>query len=126
MTRWLIWFWIGLALCGCHVAGRAAAPTSNTDCPAPDPCDDAGSDSQMIPAYGPVPTVRLAEKHPLWPGCPASLQVMARLHPIAFHAVRPDETPDSDTDPSDWFCDPPEAPLLRAGPLRPARDVAAR
>jgi hypothetical protein len=40
---------------------------------------------------------------------------MARLRPIVFQAVRPDAEPETDPDPSDWVCDPPEDPLLRAG-----------
>jgi hypothetical protein len=63
---------------------------------------------------------------PLFPGCPNTLQVKAQLRGIAFHAVRPDAEPETGDDPSDWDCDAPEAPLLRAWRWLPDRNLAAR
>jgi hypothetical protein len=50
---------------------------------------------------------------------------MARRRAIVFRAARPDNEPTDDSDPSDWECDPPEAPLLRAW-VRPGGDLATR
>jgi len=50
---------------------------------------------------------------------------MALVRPIVFHAVKPGEEPETDPDPSDFVCDSPEAPLLRAW-RRPAEDFAGR
>jgi hypothetical protein len=110
MSRWLIWLLIGIALCACQTRGNSALG----DCPdALGPCDEAGK--ERSPRFA-APVVALAATKPLWPGCPSTLQVMAPLHRIVFHAVRPQEQPDTSPDnPSDWVCEAPEAPLLRAG-----------
>jgi hypothetical protein len=51
---------------------------------------------------------------------------MATSHLISFHAERPSEAPETtDPDPSDWVCEGPEAPLLRAA-RTPLRDLAVR
>jgi hypothetical protein len=99
---------------------------SDVNCPSYNPCDDPDPEARLPLGPVPGPVVTLAAWHPLWPGCPSTLQVMARLRPIAFQAVRPDEAPETAPDPSDWVCDPPEAPLLRAGRGRPDQDLAAR
>jgi hypothetical protein len=119
MNRWLIWLLIGVGLCGCQMGG---GPVSD-DCPAPDPCDDTSQAAQPLFA---APGVTLAAGRPLWPGCPSTLQVMARPYPIVFRAVRPEEPPETDPDPSDWVCGAPDAPLLRAGTRRTNQAVASR
>lgn len=125
MSRWPIWVLACLALCGCQTAGGPIAPVSSVDCPQPTLCDDPESDSLLqAPATGPL-VIKTAWR-PLFPGCPTTLQVKARLHPIAFNAVRPEVAPETGNDPSDWDCDPPEAPLLRAWRWRPEQDLAAR
>ena len=118
MDRWLIWWLIGVGLCGCQM-GRG--PVS-VDCPALDPCDDS---ARVVRPLLAEPGVTLAAARPLWPGCPASLQVMAQPHPIVFRAVRPEDEPERAPDPSDWVCEGPEAPLLRAG-RGAGQDVARR
>jgi hypothetical protein len=55
----------------------------------------------------------MAAYHPLFLGCPATMQVMARPRPIALTSG-PRDAPSTSSDPSDLVCDPPEAPLLRA------------
>jgi hypothetical protein len=107
MNRWLIRLLAGIALCGCQAGGR---PVS-TDCPEPDPCGDTGHDARPLFT---MPEVTLATAPPLWPGCPSTLQVLARPHAIVFRAIRPTEEPETAADPSDWVCEGPEAPLLRA------------
>ena len=68
----------------------------------------------------------LQAEYELLPGCPSSLQVMARPHPIVYQAVRPDKTPeDPSTDPSDSVCEGPEPGLMRAS-RRPDRELATR
>jgi hypothetical protein len=101
-------------------------PVSSADCPQPTLCDDPESDSLLLQAPGSGSRVVQAAWRPIFPGCPTTLQVKAQMRHIAFKAVRPDQEPDTDTDPSDWGCDPPEAPLLRAWRWRPDRDLAAR
>ena len=105
-----------LALGGCQTG---PASVSNEPCPNINPCDD--TDSRLLPAAptrrpATVPVAaRLTAGLPLWPGCPATLQVMAPPRPIAFQSVHPVETPKTTgSDPSDWVCEGPEAPLLRA------------
>jgi hypothetical protein len=123
MNPWLICLLAGLALCGCQAAG---GPVSD-DCPSPNPCDDPGQESWRLPGTIPGRAATLAAWQPLWPGCPSTLQVMARPHPIVFRAVRPDEVvPDRASDPSDWDCELPEEPLLRADGSHPGKDVANR
>jgi hypothetical protein len=120
MSRWPIWALACAALCGCQVASL-----SLDDCPAPTLCEDPGSDARLLPGPGPRPLVRQADYRPLKPGCPSTLQVLARVHRIAFQAIRPEEeAPDDASDPSDFVCTPPEAPLMRAE--RRHRDFAAR
>jgi hypothetical protein len=119
MHRWLIWLLAGISLCGCQVGGGPVL----VDCPSPDPCDDTG---QEAPPLFAAPAVTFAAARPLWPGCPSTLQVMARPHPIVFRAIRPDDEPETAPEPSDWVCDGPDAPLLRAGRWAPAQDVARR
>lgn len=125
MNRWpIIWLLGCLALCGCQASGRVAPRTD--DCPSFNPCDDPDTDARLLgkPTPG-MPVVTPVAYQPLWPGCPATLHVMARLRPVSFHAVRPGENPEPASDPSDWVCDPPEAPLLRAG-RRPDNELTAR
>jgi hypothetical protein len=121
MNRRLIWFLAGLALCGCQMGG---GPVSD-DCPSPNPCDDLGQQGRLPLSPSPLPTTPAAWR-PLWPGCPSTLQVMARPSPIVFRTVRPEEAPETAPDPFDWVCEPPEAPLLRAGRQRPDQDAAVR
>jgi hypothetical protein len=116
MNRWLIWLLAGIALCGCQMRGGAASE----DCPAPDPCDETG---QVV---RPLFTATLTAARPLWPGCPSTLQGMARPHPIVFRAVRPEDEPETAPDPSDWVCEGPEAPLLRTRRGGAGQDVARR
>jgi hypothetical protein len=109
LTRFLLCF----ALCGCQawLAGK-----SDDSCPANIGCDEPSNDTRLIPGNAGRPKVVVAEYRPLWPGCPGSLQVMARLHPIVFQAARGDpESPATVDDPSDWVCEPPEPSLMRAG-----------
>ena len=116
MTRWPILLLTYLSLASCQMAGGPSAPLSDTDCPGPHPCDDPDADSRLL--FGPIQRLpaTVAEYRPLKPGCPTTLQVMAWLRPIAFHAARPDAAADTPSnDPSDFTCGPPEAPLLRAG-----------
>jgi hypothetical protein len=127
MNRWPIWVLACLALCGCQ---SGPASVSNEPCPNINPCDDTDSrllpPGFLLPGTTPVPVAALATGLPLWPGCPTTLQVMATPHRIAVHAVRPSETPETTApDPSDWVCEGPEAPLMRAH-LRPEHDLAAR
>jgi len=122
MNRWPIWFLAGLALCGCQIAG---GPVS-TDCPSPNPCDDPGQEARLLLGQAPQPVATLVAWRTLWPGCPSTLQAMVRGHPIVFQTVRPEEAPETAPDPSDWVCEPPEAPLMRAGRQRPDHDVAIR
>ncbi len=126
MNRWSIWFALCLAVCGCQSIGGPPAPVSD-DCPSPGPCDDPDTESWLPSGPGSAAVATLAEWHPPWPGCSSTLQVMARsrLHSIVFRAVRPDEVPNSPSDPSDWVCAPPDAPLLRAMD-RSGQHLAAR
>jgi hypothetical protein len=126
MSRWPIRILVCVALCGCQSAQGPDGSRSDADCPTLSPCDDPSSESLLPPGSDLKPAVTQAAWHPIWPGCPTTLQVMARLHPIAFRAVRPLAAPEPDTDPSDWVCDPPEVPLLRAGRWRPDQNLAAR
>jgi hypothetical protein len=122
MNRWPILALACFGLCGCQ-AGGIGAPLSNVDCPSPNPCDDPDSDALLGP--GPL-TVRVAYQ-PLKPGCPSTLQVMARLRPVAFQATRSRTAPDeSDPDQYDSVCAPPDPPLLRAGHWPPGRTFATR
>jgi hypothetical protein len=127
MNRWPISVLACVVLCGCQLTAGPAAPVSNMDCPTPSPCDDSSSESWMPAKSAPVAVVALAAYKPFWPGCPTTLQVMARPapRPIAFKAVRPEE-PETAPDPSDWVCDPPEAPLLRAGRQPVGQGLASR
>src|SRR5580658_7956972 len=117
MSRWPIRMLACLALCGCQTA---ELPVSSADCPQPTLCDDPESDALLLQR----PAVVQTAWQPLFPGCPTTLQVKARLRHIAFKAVRPDQEPDTDTDPSDSGCDPPEAPLLRTWRWRRDQDIA--
>jgi hypothetical protein len=119
MNRRLIWLLVVVGLCACQTGG---GPVSS-DCPSLNPCDEAGQDVRPLFA---APVVTLATAMPLWPGCPSTLQVMARPHPIVFRAVRPDEEPETAPDPSDWVCEMPEAPLLRTDWPRSGQAVAGR
>ena len=119
MNWWLIWSVIGVVLCGCQTGGRSASD----DCPAPSPCDEAGQ--ERWPLFT-VPVATFAVARPLWPGCPSTLQVMARPFPIVFRAVRPDDEAEPAPDSADWHCELPEAPLLRADRRHPGQDVAGR
>jgi hypothetical protein len=116
MNRWLIWLLTSIALGGCQAGGR---PVS-TDCPQPDPCSATREGARPLFA---AREVTLADALPLWPGCPSTLQVLARPHPIVFRAVT--EEPQTAADPSDWVCESPEAPLLRAR-RGSGQDVARR
>jgi hypothetical protein len=122
MSRWPIWALAYAALCGCQ-----AATLSQDDCPAPTLCEDPGSDARLLPGPNARAVVTQADYRPLKPGCPSTLQVMAQVHRIAFQAVRPEEEmPDDATDPSDFVCAPPEAPLMRTERRPRDRDFAAR
>jgi len=127
MKRRPIWVLVCLASVGCQTV---PASVSNDPCPNIDPCDDTDSrllppDPTGMPAPAPV-AARLTAGLPLWPGCPATLQVMAAPHSIDFHAFRPGEAPETTgPDPSDWVCEGPEAPLMRAA-RRPEHAFAAR
>jgi hypothetical protein len=122
MKRWPILALVCFGLCGCQ-AGRIGASMSNLDCPSPNPCDDP--DSEALLGTGPT-TIKVAYR-PLKPGCPSTLQVMARLHPVAFQATRPRTAPEeSDPDQYESVCAPPDAPLLRAGPWHLGRTLATR
>jgi hypothetical protein len=132
MNRWPIWVLACLAFGGCQTG---PASVSNEPCPNINPCDDTDSrlrppaplsPPRLPPGPTPVPVAAFASGLPLWPGCPTTLQVMATPHRITFHAVRPSEEPETtDPDPSDWVCEEPEAPLLRAG-RAPEHDLAVR
>ena len=127
MHRWPIRLLICVALYGCATVNRPPTPVSDVDCPTPSPCDDPDQDALLRPGPKFRPAALQVAYRPLWPGCPTTLQVMARLHSIAFQAVRPsDEDADAPSDPSDWTCDPPDAPLLRAGRFRPDQNLATR
>jgi hypothetical protein len=117
MNQWPIWVLACLGLCGCQPPG----PVSDEPCPSPSPCYDEDFETRLL--RGPGTLVREAAYRRLWPGCPETIQVMARMRPVVFKAVRPDNEPDNDADPSDWACDPPEAPLLRAGRDREGRQL---
>lgn len=119
MNRRLIWLSIGVGLGGCQMGGSHVLE----DCPSPDPCDDTG---QVVRPLFAAPAPALAAARPLWPGCPSTLQVMARPHPIVFRAIRPGEEPETAPDPSDWVCEGPEAPLLRARRGGSGQDVVRR
>jgi hypothetical protein len=125
MRRWPIRILTCLALCGCQPSSRLAAPLSDVDCPSPNPCDDPGTEARLIPVPVPRPELILADYKPLKPGCPTTLQVMASPRPIAF-GLRLGVSPDAATGPTDFFCQPPEAPLLRAGPRRQGQNLASR
>jgi hypothetical protein len=114
MNRRLIWVLACLVLCGCQTASEPAAPVSDVDCPSPRPCDDTDPQAWLPvgPALGPVLTP--TAYHPLSPLCPPTTQVVVWLRSIAFPSVRPPNEPQNWHDPSDYDCDPPEAPLLRA------------
>src|SRR5580704_13897674 len=94
MNRWPIWILV-LALCGCQApdAGR-----SDADCPTPSLCGDPDSDARLAPA----PPTSLANWAPVWPGCPTTLQVMARAHPIVFHTIGPAPEPATAPDDAEW------------------------
>jgi hypothetical protein len=113
MNRFPIWVLACIALCGCQSASGPAGPMSDEPCPSPSPCYDSDFDARLL--LGPGTLVAEAVYRQLWPGCPATIQVMARMRPVVYKAVRPDNEPPTDSDPSDWACDPPEPPLLRAG-----------
>jgi hypothetical protein len=121
MNRRALCMSLSLALAGCQsLFGPSAA--SDDSCPANVACDDDDTDAWS----GPGPALHLADYQPLRPGCPTTHQVMARLHPIVFSAVRPDgESNSAPDDPSDWACEPPEPQLLRAQ-RGGTRTVAAR
>ena len=126
MHRWPIWVLACTALCGCQ-----AGLTRDDSCPYLILCEDPGSDAMLRMGSPPLGStsrrvVTRAAWQPPRPGCPTSLQVMPRPAQIVFHAVKPDEAPDAPSDPSDWACEPPEAPLLRAGTWRSGRHLAAR
>jgi hypothetical protein len=117
MNRRPIWVPLCLALCGCQTIGGPVAPVLD-DCPNISPCDDdPDTDARLLLSHTPGPVVIQADWRPPLPGCPTTLQVMARLH-----RDEPDETA---PDPSDYVCEPPEAPLLRAR-LRSDKDLAVR
>jgi hypothetical protein len=122
MTRWPILVVTSLALCGCQTGGGQAARGSD-DCPAPTLCGDPDPEAALPLGAA---SGQFAVWRPLFPGCPSTLQVMARPHPIVYRAVRPLEAPQTGGDPSDWVCDPPEAPLLRAMRWRSDQDLATR
>ena len=105
MQRWLIWLPVGVVLCGCQARGSVS-----DDCPTLSPCDEAGL--EVWPSVR-MPVETLVASKPLWPGCPPTLQVIARPHPIAYRAIRPAPEQEAVPDPSDWVCEAPEAPLLR-------------
>jgi hypothetical protein len=126
MNRWPLWLLACLLQCGCHAAGRPPAPMSYEPCPSPGPCDDPDQDAWFPPGPFRGSTATLADNQRLIPGCPATLQVMARPHPIVFQAVTPEAEPDTDPDPADLVCDPREAPLLRAEGQRLDHDLATR
>ena len=121
MHRWLIWFPASVILCGCQFAQQ---PMSD-DCLPPNPCYESGSEERLPVGAAPGPVVTLADLRPLWPGCPSTLQVMLRPHPILYHAARPADQPETAADPSDWFCAPPDPPLLRATRPRSGPGVTA-
>jgi hypothetical protein len=123
MNRWPMLALVCLALCGCQSAGGV----SEEPCPSNSLCGDPDADTESRALPGPVgrPMVLRAE-YQLLPGCPSSLQVMARPHRIVYQAVRPDDTPEEpSTDPSDSVCEGPEPGLMRAS-RRPDRELAAR
>ena len=131
MNRRLIWVLAYLVLSGCQTASEPPAPVSNVDCPSPSPCDDTDPEAWLPvgPGLGPPvlgPIVTPTAYHPLSPLCPPTTQVAARLRSIAFPSVRPANEPETTPDPSDYDCDPPEAPLLRAARPHPNRNLVAR
>jgi hypothetical protein len=124
MTQWPIWVLLCLALCGCQTAAHAL----DDSCPSPTLCDDPDSEAHVRPGPAIAPLVTLAAYRPLFPGCPTTLQVMARpnQHQIVYRAARPREVPETAPDLSNDDCAPLEAPL-RSTSHRPAeRDLAAR
>ena len=119
MRKWPIWVLPCLVfVCGCQTGVRPAVPMTDMPCPSPNPCDDPDTDAllRLDPGHG--RPVAIAEYQPLKPGCPTTLQVHAWLRPIGFPAARPDEF---EQDWSDWVCEEPEAPLLRAAIDGPAQ-----
>jgi len=126
MKKWLIWVLACHILCGCQASGGPADPMTDEDCPSPHACDDPDTDARL--PLGPFQRqgVTVAEYKPMKPGCPSTLQVMAsRSWPIAF-GLRAGTVPETAPDPSDFFCEPPEAPLQRAGPRRQYPYLATR
>lgn len=118
MHRWPIWALACIALCGCQMAGGV----SDTPCPSNNPCDD--SDPEALGPARPS-LVRLAV-YELLPGCPSTIQVMARPRRIVYQAVHPDEAPEEPaTEPDDSVCEGPEPGLLRAS-RRPSQNLAVR
>jgi hypothetical protein len=126
MNRRLIWVLTCLVLCGCQTASERAAPVSDVDCPSPGPCDDTDPEARLPvgPALGPLVTP--AAYHPLSPLCPPTTQFATWLRSITFPYVRRADEPGITHDPSDYDCDPPEAPLLRAWRPRSGGNLAAR
>jgi hypothetical protein len=120
MFRWPIPVLLALTLCACQAGSGVPAPrAADAPCPQFGPCDDPDQESWLPPGPATGAEVRFADYHPMFSTCPQTLQVMRSLnralrHPIVFKAVRPDGDPDTDTDPGDWTCDAPDAPLLRA------------
>ncbi len=111
-----------LALFGC----QTNTSMSDDPCPSPHPCDDPTTEAWRRLGPPPAAVVTQAVYRPLKPGCPSTLQVMARPRPVVYHAVSPEEAPDADPDPADLVCDDPDLPLQRADWRRPDRDLAAR
>ena len=126
MNRRLIWVLAYLVLSGCQTASEPAAPVSDVDCPSPSPCDDTDPEARLPVGPGLGPIVTPTAYHPLSPLCPPTTQVAAWVRSIAFPFVRPANEPETTPDPSDYDCDPPEAPLLRAARPHPNRNLVAR
>ena len=96
------------------------------DCPTLSPCDEAGLEVWPLPPPLAAPVGTFVASRPLWPGCPSTLQAIARSHPIAFRAVRPHDEHETVPDPSDWVCEPPEPPLLRVDRCSSDQFIAGR
>lgn len=110
MKQWLIRVVVCLAVCGCQAGGRQTLD----DCASPSACDEDDQGWLLAPGNRSGLAANMVASPGWLPGCPASLQVMAQPHPIVYRAYRPDEEPDTTSDPADWVCEAPEAPLLRA------------
>ena len=131
MSRRLIWVLAYLVLSGCQTASEPAAPVSDVDCPSPSPCDDTDPEARLpvrpglgSPGLGQI--VTSTAYHPLSPLCPPTTQVAAWLRSIAFPSIGPANERETAPDPSDYDCDPPEDPLLRARRSHPDQNLAAR